>query len=476
MSFPVIVTTASGLGTTLAGGVVMNMPASRASGDLVVVLASNDNPGTSWMTITNSEFVPIFSGSADGGVQRHHGWAAVARSGTIGGNLNGASQDYAYVTIRVTGHSVTQSTILTTIKVGASTSGSSERPSPGTLDAGSVQDWLWIATTAVDDDSEGAVPWWPTGYNAVCQIESAQSATPTMLQVAAKGSGVQTESPTPFKTTAAQVETWCWRLIAIAPAGAVLSSPILTTNEINVGPYLFIDKETTHTLANESIYRPKQIVGQQPTLDDFNRGNEQPITGLWSHPFYPYNSGLSLIGNRLTCGSMSGAGSYYDVPFDPDMQITFSNASGTGIMGFNLYWKLSTIPTGMGWSAYYLNYEGVGTTFTINRATSAGIIGDTTIGGPYTQVFTTGDSVRVRHVGSGIEVFIQSGNHAWASLATLNNNTLRNSGYVGIVMFDQSFDSFEGGNIPKGDTSSINYLTDKRAILAARFVPARIYE
>jgi len=201
---------ASTNGTSLSGGAALNMPSGIVSGHLLIAIASNDNTGGTNMGISGWE--QLFHTQYTGNVVSHGVWAKLA-AGSDTATLTGASQDYAARVIRITDHGVV--TISTDIKVSTPATGSSSTPDPPSLDAGSSKKWLRIATNGSDDD-DNTTPYAPTNYTAEAQVESAQSTSSTMIQVAYRKVEGQTEDPGTFALAA--IEEWIANVIAIPPA------------------------------------------------------------------------------------------------------------------------------------------------------------------------------------------------------------------------------------------------------------------
>ncbi|QQR77515.1 MAG: hypothetical protein IPJ67_05325 [Candidatus Moraniibacteriota bacterium] len=188
-AFPTVASSNTTNGTTLSGGVALNMPSGITAGDLLVAFASNDNTGGTNMGI--SGWTQLFSQQYTGNVVSHAAWAKIA-VGSDTATLTGASQDYAATVVRITGHGV--STISSDIKVGTAASTSNANPNPPSLDAGSSKKWLWLESFGAEDDDNTAT-YWSTNYTGVAQVESAQSTSSTMCSLAYRQNETQTENP-----------------------------------------------------------------------------------------------------------------------------------------------------------------------------------------------------------------------------------------------------------------------------------------
>ena len=210
--FPSIDAGASTNGTTLSGGVALNMPG--GTNELLIAICGNDNPGTTNMGM--SGWTEIFAAAYTSDVIKKKIFGKLA-SGTDSGTLTGASQDYVARVLRISNHGV--SDIATDIKVGTVASGSSNAPNPTSLDAGSSKKWMWIAVNVSDDD-DNTTPYAPTNYTPEAQVESAQSTSSCMVQVAWHKNETQTEDPGAFALAA--TEEWLAVVIAIPPEASVV--------------------------------------------------------------------------------------------------------------------------------------------------------------------------------------------------------------------------------------------------------------
>lgn len=209
-SFASIATTSNSNGTSLAGGVSLNMPSGIEAGDLLVVFASNDNTGGTNMAI--SGWTQLFHQQYTGNVVSFGAWAKIA-AGSDTATLTGASEDYAATVIRVVNHGV--ETIGTDIKVGTPALTSGANPAPPSLNAGASDKWLWLEGFGADDDDAPAGTYVSTNYTAVAIVESATSDTSTTVGVGYRQNETQTETPGTMTLDAA--EEAVANLIAIPP-------------------------------------------------------------------------------------------------------------------------------------------------------------------------------------------------------------------------------------------------------------------
>lgn len=214
-------TVASGASTSdaSAASTLCNAPSGVTAGDLLMAFESKDCNGsaqtvsasTGWTDIMNTADVgdnvrgACFARIADGGA---NDTLTLSSSGT---------DDVAVRILRITGHGVTD--VSTDIAKGTPATGASTTPDPPSANGGSAQDWLAIAMAACDDDDElVSGDWQPSGYTQDARVESAQSASATMVMTAYKAlSGATTEDPGVFTQEAS--EQWVTQTFLIPPSG-----------------------------------------------------------------------------------------------------------------------------------------------------------------------------------------------------------------------------------------------------------------
>jgi hypothetical protein len=168
-----------------------------------------------------SGWTQLFHTQFTSNVISHGAWAKIA-AGSDTATLTGAAQDFAAVVLRIENHGV--SNIASDVKVGTAATGTSATPNPPSLDAGASRKHLWIASNGSDDDDEAvSFPLEPSGFTGVCQIESAQSTSSCMLQVAQLAEETQTKDPGTFNLGAS--EEWIAQTIAVPPAVSAAIPP-----------------------------------------------------------------------------------------------------------------------------------------------------------------------------------------------------------------------------------------------------------
>lgn len=208
--FPHIETSADTSAT--AGPVAVNMPSGIVAGNLLIAIASTDAAVTA--TPGGGEGWTQLSSTANSTAVRQTYLAKLA-AGSDALNLTlGTSNDCAVHVMRIVRHGVTD--VSTDITLGTPSTGTSTTPDPPSVDPPGTGAYLFITSNASDDD-DNTTPYAPANYTAQAQVESAQSTSSCMLQVAwRKLSGGAAENPGTF--TLAASEEWVAQTIAIPPA------------------------------------------------------------------------------------------------------------------------------------------------------------------------------------------------------------------------------------------------------------------
>jgi len=209
MAYPVVAatnTTADTDGTST----VINMPASISAGDLLIVWDANDATGTPRSQSGGSDWTRISTG-ANGTTVSMAIFAKIAAGGdTL--TLAGAAQDSATVSVRITGHGVTN--VRVDIIIGTPATGTDAAPDPPTVTHGGPQDYLVIEGFSADDDTETAT-YWSTNYSAVNWAQSANSTSSCMVALGQRS--VNGTSENPGKMALGGAEAWVAQTLSIPP-------------------------------------------------------------------------------------------------------------------------------------------------------------------------------------------------------------------------------------------------------------------
>ena len=254
MAFPVIAATNTTADTD-ASPTTVAMPSGIVAGNLLIVICSADvgdtitqSGGSDWTKLeqTNQAGViglVIFAKLAVG-------------SDTLTLTSTG-SNDIACVSMRITGHSV--SNVSTGIKRGTAATGTNAAPNPPNLAPGTARDWLFIECFAADDD-DNTTPYESTNYTAVAQIESASSTTSSLCAVASRN--LNGTSDNPGVMAMAATEEWVAQTIAIPPVFAdIMTDNIVGTDIMKIGKRL---RQIDSLVLSETIKLPsKNIINNQ---------------------------------------------------------------------------------------------------------------------------------------------------------------------------------------------------------------------
>jgi hypothetical protein len=217
-AFPSVVSYNTRVGTSLSGGVSLNMPGGIEAGDLLLTFCTNDNPSSTFMGI--SGWTQVFQ-TNNGPALKHACFAKIATGGDTA-TLTGAAQDYTAIVLRITGHGVTD--IANDIKKNSTAYNTTWQPNPASLNAGSSKQWLWIASYGADDDDIGNATPYPANYTGVTEVESASSTSSCSSAAAFRQLEAQTEDPGTFNlTSSSTAEEWDAAIIAIPPASGAYS-------------------------------------------------------------------------------------------------------------------------------------------------------------------------------------------------------------------------------------------------------------
>jgi len=235
--FPAIGSSATTADTS-GNAVTVIMPSGIVAGNLLIAFVSHDtnatitqSGGTDWTRI-----VLVANGSA---VQMAV-FAKVAAGGdTLALTDGGDNQDTAIVTVRITGHGV--SDVSTDITLGTAATGTTNAPNPPVSNPGTSKDYLWIEFAASDDDDNTAT-YWSTNYSAVAQAESAQSFSSCMASVGQRSLAASSEDPGNMALAAS--EEWIAQTLAIPPVAA---EPSITVDPTSYGFGTVSASSTTST-------------------------------------------------------------------------------------------------------------------------------------------------------------------------------------------------------------------------------------
>lgn len=210
MAFPVVAssnTTADTDGTSTT----INMPSGITAGDLLLVFDVNDATGTARSQSGGSDWTRIQTG-ANGSVIATAIFAKIA-AGSDTLTLAGAAQDSATVSVRVTGHGVTN--VAVDILLGTPATGNDAAPNPPDVAHGGPLDYLVLEYAGSDDDDDTAT-YWSANYSAVNQVQSANSTSSCLASVGQRSINGTSENPGVMALAA--TEEWVAHTISIPPS------------------------------------------------------------------------------------------------------------------------------------------------------------------------------------------------------------------------------------------------------------------
>lgn len=197
-------------------------------------------------------------------------------------------------------------------------------------------------------------------------------------------------------------------------------------------------------------------------LDNFNRADENPITG-WTALF----NGFRVVSNAMK-GTTAGSNfAYYSAAtYGPDCEcyMTIATKVPTGGAMAVLARLVDTGSIGT-IDGYILNVAvAAGTdTITIQRLDNG--VG-TTLGSSISQEVSNGDSIGIECIGSSISCWYKASGGSWTNLGTRTDSTYTAAGRVGVSTTtdtSESFDNFGGGT----RIASLSFAPTLRRILPA---------
>ena len=160
MAFPTVATSNSGTNAATTTH-TLNLPASVAVGDLLIAMFATDlAPTFTWP----SGWTELVADNPNG-INCKAGARYRIADGTEGASISittDASEESAYVTLRITGHAGAG-----TPPQGASVIGNDADPNPPALTpTGGAKDYLWIESYGLDFDAPAAT-YWSTSYTGI---------------------------------------------------------------------------------------------------------------------------------------------------------------------------------------------------------------------------------------------------------------------------------------------------------------------
>jgi hypothetical protein len=168
-----------------------------------------------------------------------------------------------------------------------------------------------------------------------------------------------------------------------------------------------------------------------PTVDNFDRGNENPLLGNWSNGIIGASeTGLRLMSNALACTKTTTCTAWLNnATYGPDTEVwaRVTALPGTGNQ-FRLYARLQ----GAGTSAqagYMLRSTQLAGTdqVSLDRVDGGALVTRLTIA----QELLVGDTLLLRVKGTKLEAWLKRGS-AWSLLGSVADSTYAAAGRVGV--------------------------------------------
>lgn len=213
MGFPVVAASNTTADTS-GSAVTVAMPAGIAAGDLLLVFVAHDTDATITQS-GGSDWTKIDDG-ANGTAVQGCIFAKLAAGGDTLDITDGAdNMDTACVSVRITGHNVTD---VSSIVLGTAATGSDAAPDPPNCNPNVLDDYLWVEFFAADDDDD-TTPYESANYTAVAQIQSASSTSSCLCAVAARELNASAENPGVMAMALAEE----WRAQTLAIVGAAVT-------------------------------------------------------------------------------------------------------------------------------------------------------------------------------------------------------------------------------------------------------------
>jgi hypothetical protein len=183
-------------------------------------------------------------------------------------------------------------------------------------------------------------------------------------------------------------------------------------------------------------------------LDDFNRADENPMTG-WSS-FVGAGARHEVVGN--TCeASGAAANDYWNAAtFGPDCEVYATVVEKTTGALIKLYARLVSVGSVAvdGYAVRHTTVSGAANdTIGLYRVDNAT---ETLLGSAFTQEVAVGDSFGLEIVGDTLTAYYKASGGSWTALGTETDSTHAGAGNIGVaisVTNTAGIDDFGGGTI-----------------------------
>ncbi len=189
-------------------------------------------------------------------------------------------------------------------------------------------------------------------------------------------------------------------------------------------------------LSNEASVTPANLVSPVdplPTLDGFNRANENPLSdaGRWGNGVNgSVETGLNVLSNQLACSKTTTCTAWRsNTQYGPDTEVWAHVTTQPGINNqLRLYSRLQQPGTAT-YDSYMLRTNQLAGTDQVwlERVDNGAIVNRLTVN----QELADGDLILLRTKGSTLEAWRHNGS-SWSRLGVVTDSTYSGAGYVGV--------------------------------------------
>lgn len=179
-------------------------------------------------------------------------------------------------------------------------------------------------------------------------------------------------------------------------------------------------------------------------LDNFNRANENPLTGDWVNGVFVGQSGLRVVSNQVSGNDAVESSSYWGQITTTDCESFVSLPVLDNAKNHTLLLRLQE-PGTVNVSGYAVRFlRGGGPDRTLFYRIDNGVL--TQLGSYIEQEFSPGDALGAEMVGTSLNAY-RYNSGAWQLLGSRTDATYQAAGYIGLMHNDdnQRSDDFGGG-------------------------------
>lgn len=199
VTYPSVVTSNTEVGTSMGASNAVTLPSGVVTGNLLLAIATNDNPSTTDISTPSSDWVRIHHQVQGSNIVKMAVFAKVA-TGSDSFAVSGAAQDYTVSIHRIQDHAVVDP--LFDILVASFASTSNGNVNPPNLNLIAARHWLILAAAGVDATTGNTITGVPSTYTQIGSTLTSASSTSSVLQaVAQKNVNATSEDPGTFTNT-----------------------------------------------------------------------------------------------------------------------------------------------------------------------------------------------------------------------------------------------------------------------------------